>query len=151
MSRKLSKKQNIELDEYKQKLLRLQADFDNYRKRTQDEKEEILSTARADTILDIVPVLDNFQRSLEHIPNKEKNSEWVKGITYIYKQLEDILSKSGLEKINTKDTVFNPNLHEAISYESSKNHSKDQIIDEIESGWKFGEKVLKVAKVRVAK
>jgi len=151
MSRKLSKNQKNELAEYKQKLLRLQADFDNYRKRSEDEQDQIRQNAKAESLLEIVPVLDNFERSLKHIPKESKNSDWIQGITYIHKQLQDVLSSEGLEKINTLDTKFDPNFHEAISYESSKKHSKDQIIEEIESGYKFGDQIIKPAKVRVAK
>ncbi|MFH1749367.1 MAG: nucleotide exchange factor GrpE, partial [bacterium] len=158
MSRKLyqaSKKRSRPVDEnikeYKQKLLRLQADFDNFRKRSQDEKDQIRQNAKADSLLEIVPVLDNFERSLKHIPKELESSDWVVGITYIHKQLTDILSCSGLKKIDTKNTKFNAVLHEAISYEASKKHSKDQIIDEVESGYKFGDQIIKPAKVRVAK
>ena len=123
MSRKLSKIQKNELEEYKQKLLRLQADFDNFRKRSQDEKDKIRQNAKAESLLDIVPVLDNFERSLKHIPKDSKNSDWTQGITYIHKQLTGILNHAGLEKINTENTKFDPVLHEAISYESNKKYS----------------------------
>ncbi len=151
MSRKLSKTQKNELQEYKQKLLQLQADFDNYRRRSENEKIQMLQSAKANSLLETVPVLDNFERSLKHIPNELKNSDWVVGVTHIYKQLSAILSREGLEKIDTQNAKFDPNLHEAISYEISKKHTKDHIIDEIESGYKFGKKVIKPAKVRVAK
>ncbi|MFC1656789.1 nucleotide exchange factor GrpE [Patescibacteria group bacterium] len=151
MSRKLSKNQKNDLAECKQKLLRLQADFDNFRRRSEDEKDQIRETAKADSILEIVPVLDNFERSLKHTPKELEESDWVVGITYIHKQLTEILNREGLEKTNTKNADFDPNLHEAVSYEKSKKHTKDQIIDEIESGYKLGSKVIKPAKVRVAK
>lgn len=158
MTRKLSKNPAKrgrplaeEIEEYKEKLLRLQADFENFRKRTQDEKDEIRKTATTESLLKIVPILDNFERSLKHIPKELKDSDWTQGIIYIHKQLQNILAHEGLEKIQSQGAQFDPNLHDAISYEKSKKHKKDEIIEEIESGYKFGDQVLKPAKVRVAK
>ena len=150
MSRKLSK-EKAEIEALKAQLLRLQADFENFRKRTENEKTEIQKKATALMLLDLVPVLDNFERALKHIPKELENSHCLQGIKYIYKDLQKILTQEGLEKIPTLGTQFDPYLHEALSYEKSSKHKTGEIIEEIESGYKFGEQILKVAKVKVAK
>lgn len=140
-----------ELGELRASLQRVQADFDNYRKNTEREKSEIRKKALVLVLLDLVPVLDNFERSTRHIPKELCESDWTKGVQLIHQQLQEILGREGLEKINTAGVEFDPYLHEAISHESSKNHKSNEIIEEVESGYKFGDEVLKHAKVRVAK
>lgn len=128
-------------------MLRAQADFDNYRKRTEAQKLELINFAKADFMAKITPALDNFRRAFEHAP--EENN-FTTGIKQIEKQLENILADEGLTKIETAG-VFNPNLHEAISYESNPTTPADHIIGEVETGWAFNGKVIKPAKVRVSK
>lgn len=150
-SKKLDENSQKELEELKASLQRVQADFENFRKNAEREKAEIRKKALALVLLDLVPVLDNFQRSTRHIPKELGNSDWAKGVQMIHQQLQEILAREGLEKIETKGQEFNPYLHEAISHEFSKDHKSNQIIEEIESGYKFGDEILKHAKVRVAK
>jgi molecular chaperone GrpE len=126
---------------------RTQADFDNYRKRTETQKLEMIDFAKADFMAQITPVLDNFRRAFEHLDISDPK---IAGIKQIEKQLEDILSNEGLKKIDTTGE-FNPNLHEAISYENNADIPTDHIIAEAESGWEFGERIIKPAKVRVSK
>lgn len=141
-----------EIKELKMGWQRTQADFENFRKKTENEKYENLMFAKAEFMTKLTPVLDNFRRAFEHAPDQEKDVEWVNGVKQIEKQLEDILFQEGLEKIpaNTGDK-FDPNFHEAISCEENKDIAADCIIAEIESGWMFQGKVLKVAKVRVSR
>lgn len=127
---------------------RTQADFDNYQKRSEKQKLNIISNANADLMMKIVPVLDNFRRAFAHAP---KEDNFTLGIKQIEKQLEDILTSEGLKKIETGGQNFDPQKHEAISYEENKDIPADFIIAEAESGWEFNGKVLKPAKVRVSK
>lgn len=137
-----------EIEKLKTGWQRTQADFENYRNKNEAERAEILSLMKADFIARITPVLDNFRRALIHAAN----DDFSRGIKQIEKQLEDILSKEGLEKIpaNPGDK-FDCNLHEAISCEPNKDIPLDHIIAEVESGWLFEDKVIKPAKVRVSK
>jgi len=128
---------------------RSMADFENYRKRTETQKFELINFAKADFMAKVTPVLDNFRRAFEHVPEEEKNSNFIIGVKSIEKQLEDILNEEGLKKIETTG-IFNPNLHEAISCEESEIPT-DHIIGEVEGGWQFNDKVIKPAKVRVSK
>lgn len=127
---------------------RTQADFDNYQKRSEDQKLNIITSANTDLMLKITPVLDNFSRAFLHAPKKDN---FVLGIKQIEKQLEEILVAEGLEKIQAKaGTKFDPTMHEAISYEEN-DLPTDKIIAEVETGWIFRGKVLKPTKVRVSK
>lgn len=144
---------NSQIEKLKQKISELelgwkrtQADFDNYQKRSEEQKLNIISAANTDLMLEIVPVLDNFRRAFSHA---KADDQFAIGIKQIEKQLEDILVKEGLKKIETTGK-FDPNLHEAISYEENALPA-DEIIAEAESGWQFNDKVLKPAKVRVSK
>lgn len=126
---------------------RCQADFDNYRKRTETQKFEMVEFAKADFLAKITPVLDNFRRAFEHLDIADPK---IAGLKQTEKQLEDILAAEGLTKISCEGE-FNPALHEAISYESHPKIKSDNIIAECESGWEFNGKVIKPAKVRVSK
>lgn len=129
---------------------RTQADFDNYQKRSEEQKLNIIAAANTDLMLKITPVLDNFRRAFEHA--KDDKDPIFLGVKQIEKQLEDILIAEGLEKIKAEIGMkFDPNLHEAISFEENNKVKTDHIIAEIESGWQFNGKVLKPAKVRVSK
>ncbi|OGD56850.1 nucleotide exchange factor GrpE [Candidatus Berkelbacteria bacterium RBG_13_40_8] len=136
-------KQIIELENT---IKRIAADFENYKKRNEEMQGEILEFQKADFMTKITPVLDNFRRALGHAPD----DEFAKGVKQIEKQLEDILNAEGLERIDTSGK-FDPNSHEAISCEPNLKIHADHIISETESGWKYKEKVLKPAKVRVSK
>ena len=127
---------------------RTQADFENYKKRSESMRGEVLNMMKADFLAKITPVLDNFRRAFAHAPD----DEFARGIKHIEKQLEDILLSEGLQKIPaTAGTKFDPNLHEAISCEENHKIPGDHIIAETESGWMFDGKVIKPAKVRVSK
>ena len=139
-------KQKIE--ELEEGWKRTQADFENYRKRTEEQQGKILMMIKADFLAKITPVLDNFRRAFEHSPD----DEFARGVRQIGKQLEDILISEGLQKLPAEAGMkFNPEFHEAISCEPNRKMPADHIIAEIESGWIFEDKVIKPAKVRVSK
>lgn len=127
---------------------RTQADFENYKKREAENRGEVLNMIKTDFFSKITPVLDNFRRAFEHSPD----DNFSQGVKQIEKQLEDILISEGLEKIPADyGDKFNCNLHEAISCEENKKIPADHIIAEVESGWKFEDRVIKPVKVRVSK
>ena len=143
-------KKNDKILELENTIKRLAADFDNYRKRSEEQKLNIIVSANTDLMLKITPVLDNFKRAFEHA--KDDKDPMFLGVKQIEKQLEDILIAEGLEKIKAEaGTKFDHNLHEAISFEQNNKIKADHIIAELESGWMFNGKVLKPAKVRVSK
>lgn len=143
-------KQNQRIQELESQLKRIAADFDNFRKRSEDEKKDLFKLAQAKTLLELTPVLDNFRRATDHLPDQLKNDNWVTGVLYIEKQLEQIFADLGVNKIKTVGELFDPQLHEAISTEPSETVEANQIIAEIESGYTFNGSVLKPAKVKVS-
>lgn len=151
----MKKENNSKIKELEKKLKELEtdwqrtrADFDNYQKRTEEQKLELLGLLKADFLAKITPVLDNFGRAFAHAPK----NEFAKGVKHIEKQLEDILVSEGLNRISVSPgDKFDCNLHEAISCETNNDFAADLIIGEVESGWIFAGKVIKPAKVRVSK
>lgn len=145
-------KRIIEVQELKNTLQRVQADFDNYRKRADEQKINLLKYANENLILEILPVLDNFRRSTDHIPVDIENNNWVQGMKLVEKQLEDILSQSGLKKIEANvGDQFNPKLHEAVTCEKSDKLAEDRILQIIEDGFTLNDKVIRHTKVKVCK
>jgi len=155
---KSDKNQSSAVEELKNKITELensmrrtQADFENYQKRTEAQKYEIIQISRADFMTKITPVLDNFSRAFSSEEGRStKDDNWTSGVKQIEKQLEDILISEGLKRIDASGK-FNPIFHEAISFEENSEVPADNIIAEIESGWEFNGKVIKPAKVRVSK
>jgi len=114
----LTKKQlQEEIESLTSTLQHLQADFDNYRKRTDNEKQIFVKTACKDVVVELLPVLDNFELALKHTSEKE---DFVKGIELVYVQLLEIMNKLGLESIKSLGEKFNPEIHEALMKEECK-------------------------------
>lgn len=138
------------ITELEHQLKRVAADFDNLRKRTEEERKLTYKLAQAHTLLELAPVLDNFRRATEHLPEELNNNKWVTGVLYIEKQLEQIFNDFGVEKIKTVGEVFDPRFHEALSHEPHDSVEENKIIAEIESGYHMDSQVLKPAKVKVS-
>ncbi|HEY1074810.1 MAG TPA: nucleotide exchange factor GrpE [Patescibacteria group bacterium] len=136
--------------ELEAQLKRVAADFDNFRRRTEEEKKDLYSLAQAATLLEIAPVMDNFRRATSHLPEHLQNDNWVTGVLYIEKQLEQIFEQFGVTKIKTVGETFDPRLHEALSTEPSDSVPANAIIAEFESGYMLKTTVLKPAKVKVS-
>lgn len=135
-----------EVDDLKNKLLRVSAEYDNYRKRTLKEKDELYSKACLDIIIQILPILDNLERanSIESDLDSLK-----KGINMLTNLFYDVLSK--LDVIEIESTgEFNPNLHEAVVHVSDENLGKNTIIEVLQKGYIRNEKVIRHSMVKVA-
>lgn len=131
---------------------RTQADFENFRNRTQAEKGELIKYANKELILEILPVIDNFSRALTHKPKELMDNEYLKGLEYTKIQLEQILTQYGLEKINIKTgDVFDHNIHEAIEAVDSKDLKSGQIAEIVLDGYTLNGKIIRPAKVKVVK
>lgn len=141
--------QQSELDA---QLRRLAADYDNYRRRTEAERAELAVTISIRTLLDFAPVLDNCRRAAAHLPAELANNNWATGMLYIAKQVEQIFEQYGLERIETVGQQFDPRLHEAIEKVTDSQVPVDQIIEEVESGYRLraSQKVVKPARVKVS-
>lgn len=130
--------------------MRLAADFDNYRKRQEQEKEALLKYGAENTLKKMIEVLDNFERGIKAIETVE-DCEKVKECYYLaYKNFTDVLTKAGLETIKAEGETFDPNFHEAVMQTPSSEHPEHTIIAELQKGYKLGDKVLRPTLVNVA-
>jgi len=141
-------KLRAERDTLLDRLARMQADFENARKRAAKEQQDFRDYALADAIKALLPTLDSFERALQS-SSKEK-SELRAGVELIYKQLQDALAKLGLRPIPAKGEPFDPHLHEAIEMVETADVPDHQIIEELQRGYKLKERLLRPAMVKVA-
>jgi Molecular chaperone GrpE (heat shock protein) len=128
------------------KYLRLAAEYDNYRRRSQIERENIYSDIRADTVTRFLPVYDNLARAVTH----ESNAEDKKGAEAILNQFKTILSFVGVTEIEAVGKKFDPKLHNAVLHIEDKKYGEGEIVLELEKGFKMGDKVIRFSTVQVA-
>ena len=123
------------------------ADLANYRKRVEQERSNFVKFANADLLLQLIPVLDNFHRAATHLPQDLKESEWVKGVLQIERQLSDIFQRQGLVEIPVEiGEPLNTQKHEAVLQGPGE---KDAVLEVLEKGFLLGDRVLRPAKVKV--
>jgi len=135
--------------ELNDKHIRLQAEFDNFRKRTAKEKLDLTATASENVIKDILPVLDDFERALQNM-EKNGNETDLQGVTLIYNKLKDTLKKKGLEEIEAAGADFNTDEHEALTMiPAPAEDQKGKVLDVIQKGYKLNGKVIRFARVVV--
>ena len=130
--------------------IRLAADFDNYRKRQEQEKEALLKYGAESTLKKMIEVLDNFERGLKAIETVEDCEKVKECYNLAYKNFTDVLTKAGLEPIKAEGETFDPNFHEAVMQTPSTEHPEHTIIAELQKGYKLGDKVLRPTLVNVA-
>lgn len=140
-----------ERDEYRDLLLRKTAEFDNYRKRVEREREAVGQSAAADLIAELLPLVDDLERALSAEVDSEGAAAYRAGVELIYKQLLDVLAKRGVTPIDTAGQSFDPHFHQAVAHEPSPDHDEGQIIDELRRGYVMRGRLLRPSMVRVAK
>lgn len=132
------------------KYLRLFAEFDNYKRRTQKERVELLQTAGKDVVVSLLPVLDDFERALKATENATEVTAIREGIMLVQTKLKSILSQKGLKEMESIHTVFNTDIHEAITkIPAPSDDLKGKVVDELEKGYTLNDKVIRFAKVVV--
>lgn len=129
-------------------LQRERADSENIRRRHEDQIASIREHVKSNVVRDLLPVIDNFERALKHIPKEFEGSEYIKGVQGVVKQFEDTLTQMGVERLKTVGEVFNPTYHEAVSMEEG-NGTIEVICEELQSGYKLGDQVIRHAMVKV--
>jgi molecular chaperone GrpE len=139
-----------ERDALLDRLARLQAEFDNYRKRNAREQAEFRDYAIADAVKSFLPVLDNFDLALKHQQSDAPDSALRSGIELIRKQMEDVLTRLGVQIVPAQGQQFDPRVHEAIEMVESRDHADHEIIEELQRGYKLKDRLLRPAMVRVA-
>lgn len=131
--------------------MRLAADFENYRKRTQKEKEEQEQQVKCSTVKELLPVVDNFERARAQIkPQTDSEMTIHKSYQGVYKQLVDGLKKLGVSPMRSEGQAFDPNLHEAVMREATEEFPEGSVMEELMRGYVMGERVLRHAMVKVA-
>lgn len=138
------KEENASLQE---KLLRHMAEFDNFKKRTAKEKQELASFTKALCLKDVLGVVDNFERALE---TECKDEEYKKGMTMIFNQLNEFLKAQGIEEIEAFNQPFDPELHNAVNQVEDENFGENTVCNVFQKGYKLGDKVVRHAMVVVA-
>jgi molecular chaperone GrpE len=129
-------------------LQRERADAENLRRRHDDQIAGLRSSVKAHVVKDLLPVIDNFERALKHVPKDLEGNDYVNGIQSIVLQFEKVLTDMGVEKIITVGQPFNPHLHEAVSMEEGDG-GEEIVSEELQSGYKIGDDVIRHAMVRV--
>ncbi len=136
-------------DENLRSLQRTAADFANYRRRMDDEREAITLMSAAVLISKLLSVLDDFDRALENVP-AETHEGWVDGVRLVERKLRSLLEAEGVTQIEALSQPFDPNLHEAVVYEETAAHPDNQVIGELQRGYRLRDRVLRPSLVRVA-
>ncbi|MFB2835242.1 nucleotide exchange factor GrpE [Floridanema evergladense] len=141
----------VQLDERTSQYMRIAADFDNFRKRSQKEKEELDQQVKCSTLGALLPVVDNFERAQAQIkPQTDAEKNIHKSYQSIYKQMVTALKSLGVSPMRPKGQEFNPNLHEAAIQEPTNEYPEGTVIEELIPGYFLGERVLRHAVVKVA-
>lgn len=136
------------LEEMVSRLQRLQADFDNFKRRTQREKEEFVQSAASALVENLLPVLDNFERAAATAVGDE--AAFREGIGMIVKQLEKALGDAGLEPVNATNSPFDPNLHQAVFMVQDDSYEDNTVVEELQKGYLFAGKVIRPSMVKVS-
>lgn len=140
-----------QLEERNTQYMRIAADFENYRKRTIKEKEELDVLAKRNTILELLPIVDNFERARAHLkPQTDGEMTIHKSYQGVYKQLVDCLKRIGVSPMRPEGQEFDPNLHEAVMREPTDEHPEGTVLEELVRGYYLGDRVLRHSMVKVA-
>jgi molecular chaperone GrpE len=137
-------------DEYYDLLLRKTAEFDNYRKRTERERQAVTEAAAADLITDLLPLIDDFERALE-AEAPDGADTYRRGVELIHRQLLEVLRKRGVRPIEALGTDFDPHYHQAVTYEPAAGRRDGEVVEEFRRGYMLGDRLLRPAMVKVAK
>lgn len=131
---------------------RTRADFENYRKRVEQEKEMARGSGRAGAIIKLLPVIDNIERAIAHLPDDLKENAWANSVVKLTKNLEKSLSDMGVERIDaTAGSPFNPDLHDAVQFDDSAEGDNEVIAEELQPGYKVDGIVMRPSMVKVTR
>lgn len=143
-------KKDEKIEELTDKLTRQMAEFDNFRKRSEKEKSQMYEIGAKDIIEKILPVVDNFERGLDSIPEEEKGSPFAEGMEKIYKQLMTTLDSLGVKPIKAVGQEFNPDFHNAVMHVEDEEFGENVVAEEFQKGYMYRESVVRHSMVKVA-
>jgi molecular chaperone GrpE len=133
----------------KEKMLRLTAEYDNFRKRTQREKAADLKYKAQDLATDLVPVVDTFDRALQLKPDENSIDSFYEGMEMVYRQLMQALSQAGVEEIETEGETFDPNFHQAVMQVEDDQYESQAIVETLQKGYRLKDRIIRPAMVKV--
>jgi len=145
------KEENAELVQLKDKYLRTLAEYENFRKRSEKEKAQMFELGAKSIIEQLLPVVDNFERALEHISEEEKENSFVKGVEGIYKQIQKMFSDCDIQAIEAVGQKFDPALHNAVMTEEEGDAEEDTVTADLQKGYTYRGNVVRHSMVKVKK
>ncbi len=146
------KKRLAECDDLKLDLQRTRADFENYRKNTENRISSAQKLGEKKAILQLLPIIDDIERAIAHLPEELKGNPWAENVVKMHKNLDKNLAKIGVKKINAQaGTAFNPELHEAVQFDEESDGNQEVVAAELRAGYEMGGDVLRASMVKVAR
>ena len=149
--KKLLEEERAKSAEYLDSWRRSAADFSNYKKRQEKDAGELTKFANAMLISRLLPVLDDFDRAFQTLPDNLRDLTWIDGIMLISRKMHAVLDAEGLKTIEAEGKAFDPNIHEAVIHEESETHEDGAVITELQKGYKLNDRILRPTLVKVAK
>jgi molecular chaperone GrpE len=140
----------MQVQELQEKVLRKAAEFENYKRRTENDQFNLLNYAAESFITKLLPIVDDFERSMDHIDDLENSNSVKDGIKLVYEKLKKLLVEQGVKKMQTKGEPFNVNYHDALMQRKDDSVPPHTVLEEIESGYLYRDKVIRHAKVIVS-
>jgi molecular chaperone GrpE len=140
-----------ERDDYYDRLLRTTAEFDNYRKRVERDRQAMAESAAADLVRDLLPLIDDLERALKADAGPDGADNYRRGVELIHRQLLETLRKRGVRPIEALGSDFDPHYHEAVAYEPAHGRREGEVIEEFGRGYMLGDRLLRPSMVKVAK
>jgi molecular chaperone GrpE len=140
-----------ERDQLKERLLRTAAEFDNFRKRTDRDRQMLNDSVTAEVVEDLLPLVDDLERAVAADAGPQGVEAYRRGVQLVLKQLHDLLRKRGVKPIDAVGADFDPNYHQAVLYEPAEGHREGEIVEEFRRGYTIGDRLLRPAMVKVAK
>lgn len=141
----------VKIDAITNQMLRVAAEFENYKKRVRREQTELMKYAGENIIKDLIPILDNFERAINSAKSNSSFDSFYQGVDLICKQMLDLLKQRGVSQIEAVGKNFDPNLHEAIVHMPSNEHPENTVIEEFQRGYMLNDRVVRPAIVSVSK
>ncbi|GAE33354.1 heat shock protein GrpE [Halalkalibacter akibai JCM 9157] len=139
----------VEMAELNAKILRIQADYDNFRRRSREEREAAAKYRSQHVVEALLPVVDNFERALLVKPESEEAKSLLKGMEMVYRQFQETLKNEGVEVIETVGQTFDPHFHQAVMQVEEEGFESNQIVEELQKGYKLKDRILRPSMVKV--
>lgn len=143
-------KKDEKIDELNDKLMRMAAEYDNYRKRTDKEKTAMFDMGAKTIIEKVIPLIDNFERGFASVTDDNKDDPFVKGMKKVYDQFISTLDEAGVEVIEAEGKEFDPNLHNAVMHVDDDSFGDNVVAEELQKGYKYKDNVIRYSMVKVA-